>query len=269
MKKLFAILLLLPLLASASVEDFWRDRGALSNAVFAMSSPFTANAYFVDAASGSDTNSGKAFAPWATISNACAQADRDSTIYVASGTYADPINRGNISFVFQADAGIACASSPIQAGITVGETNLAVYGGFFTNTSGASANVTACSIEPAGRLTLVGCRLDGQTSASYNVDSGEFPDNVGITHLLARQSAFRERLVFSNQGGDSVDNTRGAFEFYDCKFKSGMVWSGWSATNGNANLVLSGCVSAVVDSGAPPMIYTGTNLINLRLIFPE
>jgi len=95
-KKLFSILLLLPLLVRGdTVEQFWADRSALSNAVFSMSSPFTANAYFVDAASGSDTNSGKAFAPWATITRASSNASDTVTIYVLPGTYVGQITNGS------------------------------------------------------------------------------------------------------------------------------------------------------------------------------
>jgi hypothetical protein len=98
MKKLFAILLLLPALAGAS--DYLRDKTTLSNAIYSVAIQYGGGAlyegsYFVNAATGDDANDGSSSAPWATLDKASSAAT-NATIYVAPGTYADPIYGANI-----------------------------------------------------------------------------------------------------------------------------------------------------------------------------
>lgn len=130
MKNLFLFLFLLPALAFADEEGatYLRERRLLSNAVYSAISPFVAGAYFVDAASGSDTNIGTSLAPWATLGHAQSNAVENSTIYVLPGTYADRVTRGGVIFSFARGATVQTDGGAGFEPVSVVGTNIVITG---------------------------------------------------------------------------------------------------------------------------------------------
>lgn len=265
MKKLFSILILLVAFATAAQLPPLLRNDFTTNSFNAL----TSGAKYVDAANGSDSNNGSVGKPWATISNACAQAVVGTTIYVAAGDYAHPINQGGLTWVFAPGAGITydvtlgtpvlslTSSVPARAETTI-------YGGIFTDPNYSSA----LRVLPGNRVYLHNVTINGGTDFTANSSTPQW----GTTQIRAWQSTFVlpfTTMIDLNGATDGRTN-RGYVYLNSCRHPFAISDGATSiaTVKSNISVTITAGESGVVDDFTGwPAIY-GTNTYNPNAPYP-